>query len=260
MRHTTRAIASIAAVATLATGCATTDEITEPNETAITDPSADTAPSEDADKGANEGADGSAPVETVTEEVVADDPAEPPADGNGNEQAPGAPGEEAPGGGEECGALPTDPREQYPSGTAPGRMPGLGDETGEDSYWIEDIENNYDPCMPLSWIVFRGSLGHVDRPAGTASSMTDGIAFYINGTPVKGMQLFTAVEDVTRNADDSVNFAWGELGETTAAGITDHYSVTLRIENGELTAVDGDVDQFYGKWNDPRKQYQLGHG
>ena len=249
MRHTTRAIASIAAVAALATGCATTGEIKDPNETAVAEPSASANP--------DEGADGTAPVETVTEEVVAGDPTEPPAGGNGNEQAPGAlEGAD----GEECSALPTDPREQYPSGTAPGRMPAVGDATGEDSYWIEDIENNYDPCAHLSWIVFRGSLGRVDGPAGTGASITDGIAFYIDGTPVKNMKLFTAIEDVSRNADDSVNFAWGELGETTAAGITDHYMATLRIENGGITAVAGDVDKFNENWNYPGSEYQLGHG
>lgn len=80
MRHTTRAITSIAAVAALATGCATTDEINEPNDTAVAEPSASANPGD----GAEEGADGTAPVETVTEEVVADDSAEPPAGDNGN--------------------------------------------------------------------------------------------------------------------------------------------------------------------------------
>lgn len=58
MRQTTRAIASIAAVAALATGCATTDEINEPNETAVAEPSAGANP--------DEGSDGSGPVEIVT--------------------------------------------------------------------------------------------------------------------------------------------------------------------------------------------------
>lgn len=257
MRHTTRAIASIAAVAALATGCATTDEIKDPNETAVAEPPAEANPDEDAEGGAEEGSDGSGPVETVTEDIVAEDPAGDSTDG---EQAPGAPEGAPPAEGEECQALPTDPHEQYPSGTAPGRMPAVGDATGEDSYWIEDIENNYDPCAHVSWIVFRGSLGRADAPAGTAASITDGIAFYIDGVPVRGMKTFTAVKGVSKNADDSVNFAWGELGETTAAGITDHYTVTLRIENGTVTAVGGDVDKFNEWWNRPDNEYELGHG
>ncbi len=139
-------------------------------------------------------------------------------------------------------------------------MPAVGDAAGEDSYWIEDIENSYDPCAHFSWIVFRGSLGRADAPAGTGASITDGIAFYIDGTPVKGMKTFTAVEDVSKNSDDSVNFAWGERGETTAAGVMDHYTATLRIENGTVTAVAGDVDRFNEMWNSPRSEYALGHG
>ena len=57
-----------------------------------------------------------------------------------------------------CADLPKDPRTQYETGTAPGRMPSAD---GSDyNFWIDNIDNHYDPCAPLSWL----SLIHISEP------------------------------------------------------------------------------------------------
>ena len=92
---------------------------------------------------------------------------------------------------EKCASLPKDPREQYPNHEAPGRMPAR--DWDDNNFWIGDIENHYDPCAPISWIIFRGGLGDAERPAHTGASMTDGIAFYVHGEPVDDMTLFLSL-------------------------------------------------------------------
>lgn len=258
MRHTTRAIASIAAVAALATGCATTDDINPPesSETAVPEPPADTQPAQPGEE---------APVETVTEDLAAEDPAGDPS--GDSERAPAAPGGEddtdatAPENGEECIDLPTDPREQYPDGSAPGRMPKAGANPNDTQYWVENVQNHYDPCAPLSWIVFNGGLGRTDATGGTASSITDGIAFYVHGAPEAGMKTFSKVEGVKANDDGTVEFSWGEANGATVEGITDHFTVTLSAANGSVEPVGGDAEAFNKKWRDtPDNEYLLGHG
>ena len=156
----------------------------------------------------------------------------------------------------QCASLPNDPREQYPSGTAPGRMPNVD---GTDyNFWIADIENNYDPCAPVSWIIFRGSLGDLRGPAGTGASITDGIAFYINGEPDGEMRTFTRIESVTLAEPDTVVMSWGERTGATAEGITAHYSVTLEADPGGIQAIGGEKIEFTDRWYSPYGMYMLG--
>lgn len=156
----------------------------------------------------------------------------------------------------ECAALPKDPREQYPTGTAPGRMPNVD---GTDyNYWIADIENHYDPCAPVSWIIFRGSLGDERGPAGTGASITDGIAFYINGKPDGEMRTFTSIENVALASPDTVVMTWGERTGATAEGITAHYSVTLEADPGGIQAIGGEMLEFTDRWYSPYGMYMLG--
>lgn len=155
---------------------------------------------------------------------------------------------------ENCAELPKDPREQYPSNSAPGRMPATD---GSDfNFWIDDVENNYDPCAPVSWIIFRGALGDAEKPAGTGASITDGIAFYVNGKPDGEMRIFTKVENVSAD-DATVTLEWGARTEGTAAGITEHYSVELDTSTGSITPVSGNTAEFNERWNET--QYMLGH-
>ena len=245
MKHTRMTvIAGMTAVAALAAGCASSDE---PDLPAPPPSAASSSPTADAASG-----DGGAVTETVTERATAD--------GNGQEAA-GTGGND--GNGETpkegCAALPNDPREQYPSGSAPGRMPQAGDNPDDYQYWIEDVENAYDPCAAICWIIFRGSLGDSKGPAGTGASIADGIAFYVHGKPITQMKLFDAMEEVHRIDEENLSFSWGERGETTAAGITDHYTVTLKAKDGTLVPVDGDTEKFLERWNLPEK-YVLGHG
>ncbi|MDK8692868.1 hypothetical protein [Corynebacterium sp. MSK158] len=155
----------------------------------------------------------------------------------------------------ECTELPNDPRKVYASGTAPGRMPA--DDGSDFNYWIADIENSYDPCATISWIIFRGSMGDLDGPAGTGASIADGIAFYVNGAPAKDMSVFDKVESITPVSDNEVDFTWGERSRSTAEGITAHHTVRLRAQGDSLEAVSGEVEEFNKMWVD-LPSYQLG--
>lgn len=145
-----------------------------------------------------------------------------------------------------CAQLPNDPREAYPSNSTPGRMPA--DDGSDSNYWIEDIDNAYDPCKRLSWIIFRGSLGDKERPAGTGASITDGVAFYVDGKPIKEMKAFDRVDSITPLGDDSAIFDWSERGNYTAEGLVNHYSAELRVTDGGIAAVSGDVEKFHDRW------------
>lgn len=155
----------------------------------------------------------------------------------------------------ECASLPKDPRQVYASGTAPGRMPGVGSDM---NFWIDDIDNAYDPCAPLSWIIFRGANGDLRGPAGTGASIGDGLALYVHGAPANEMVEFEKVESVTPLPDGAVELTWGERSQGTAAGITAHHSVRIEASGKGVRAVDGDVDLFNRFWNDPQMQFQLG--
>lgn len=154
-----------------------------------------------------------------------------------------------------CDTPPNDPREAYPAGSAPGRMPA--DDGSDFNYWIEDIDNAYDPCAPLSWIVFRGSLGDEHRPAGTGASIADGLALYVNGAPAQDMAAVDKIESVTLTPDGGVDLAWGERTGATAEGITAHYTVHLRNDGGAVVPVSGNIDEFNRWWNYP-VHYLLG--
>ncbi|GAB3087710.1 hypothetical protein [Corynebacterium aquatimens] len=155
-----------------------------------------------------------------------------------------------------CAELRNDPRDAFPSNSQPGRMPAV--DYLDYNFWISDIDNQYDPCDPLSWVVFRGGLGDVEKPAHTAASITDGIAFYVNGVPDGEMRLFTSIERVETDGDGTATFSWGERTGSTAEGITAHYSVSLKASGGSIKAIDGDIAEFNERWNDPQNEYQLG--
>ena len=148
-----------------------------------------------------------------------------------------------------CAQLPKDPREAYPSGSAPGRMPA--DDDSDYNYWIEDIDNAYDPCAPLSWIVFHGSLGDEHDRAGTAASVADGLALYINGEPAGEMKLFGRIDNITPLDGGGAAIEWSERGQYTADGYVNHYSAELRATDGTVTAVAGDAAKFHESWDYP---------
>lgn len=163
--------------------------------------------------------------------------------------------EDGPNRREKCASLPKDPREQYPSGTAPGRMPATD---GSDyQYWIDDIENRYDPCAELSYIIFHGSNGDLRGPAETAASINDALAFYINGEPVKDAQPFGKVNSITVDGDTAV-IDWSERGDYTAQGWVRHYSANLEVQGGDVRATGGDVAEFNERWTQDLG-YMLGH-
>ena len=187
------------------------------------------------------------PTVTVTQTTVVEEPAAPESAAPSAQQAQDNP--------ETCAQLPKDPREAYPSGTAPGRMPA--DDGSDYNYWIEDIDNAYDPCAPLSWIVFRGSLGDEHSHAGTAASIADGLALYINGEPAKEAKLFGRIDNITPLENGGATFEWSERGQYPADGYVNHYSAELRVIDGAVTAVAGDTAKFHEWWDYP-VSYLLG--
>lgn len=181
--------------------------------------------------------------EMVTEVVTKEAPAEE------------KPKKDAPKKKEKCASLPKDPREQYPDGSAPGRMPNT---TGSDTqYWIADIENYYDPCAPVSWIIFHGGRGGMEGPANTGASISSGIAFYINGEPDGEMRTFRGINDVTLEGD-TINFEWSERQQDLMGSVKLHNRVTLGYSTGSIEAVGGDIDAFNQYWHG-RDEYMLGH-
>ena len=155
----------------------------------------------------------------------------------------------------ECAELPNDPRTVYASGTAPGRMPA--DDGSDFNFWIGDIENSYDPCATISWIIFRGSMGDVEGPAGTGASIADGLALYVNGLPAKDMSVFDKVESITQVSDNQVDFTWGERSRSTAEGITAHHTVRLQAQGDTIEPISGEVEEFNKMWVN-HHSYQLG--
>ena len=154
-----------------------------------------------------------------------------------------------------CTELPNDPRTVYASGTAPGRMPA--DDGSDFNYWIADIDNSYDPCATISWIIFRGSMGDVEGPTGTGASIADGLALYVNGAPAKDMSVFDRVESVTPVSDNQVDFTWGERSRSTAEGITAHHTVRLQAQGDTVEPISGEVEEF-NKMRADLPSYQLG--
>ena len=190
---------------------------------------------------------GGAGAETVTQEpteekTVTETVSQPPAD---KTDPPAAAAPE----GDNCAHLPSDPRQQYATGTAPGRMPA--DDGSDTNYWIEDIDNQYDPCAPLSWITFKGSLGGENGPQGLAGSVADGLALYVNGEPVSEAKLFGQIDQITPLENGGATVAWSERGRFTADGFVNHYSADIRPANGGIEAISGDTEKFYEHWHYP---------
>lgn len=177
-----------------------------------------------------------------TEKTVTEAAAQQPA---GEAAAPPAAAPE----GDNCASLPTDPRQQYATGTAPGRMPA--DNGSDNNYWIEDIDNQYDPCAELSWITFKGSLGNAQRPQGTAASIVDGLALYVNGEPARQVKLFGRIDQVTPLENGGAKVEWSERGQYTADGFINHYSADIRAAQGGVEAYAGDTEKFNDSWNYP---------
>ena len=238
----TRTLAAPALIATalLSVGCSNADEPANNAETANTVESDDTA-----------GADDTVNTVTVTENADADNDS----DAAGGTDA--AVTEPARNGEGDCASLPNDPHEMYPSGTAPGRLPATN--RPDFNLWINDIDNAYDPCAEISWIIFRGELGDDQKQGGTASSITDGLALYVNGQPDGDVRPFTQIESLSRGDDGTITLNWGELGGATVEGITEHYSVTLKAEGGHIVPVDGNVEEFNRSWTNGKYQFMLGH-
>ena len=153
--------------------------------------------------------------------------------------------EEAPE--ETCADLSKDPRDSFPSGSAPGRMPA--DDGSDNNYWIEDIDNQYDPCAELSWIIFKGSLGDENGPQGLAGSIADGLALYRDGEPISEMKLFGRIDKVAPLENGAAVIEWSERGQFTADGFVNHYSVDLRLTDDGFEAFAGDTKKFYERWD-----------
>lgn len=225
-------LAAVAAVAVLTAGCSS-ENLAEPES----QPAMSTVSAPSADNGADD--------DVVTETVTNEAPAE-----KTKSQKPKKKDKK-------CASLPKDPRDQYEDGSAPGRMPQVGDNPYDTHYWIENIDNFYDPCAPVSWIIFYGGRGNIDGPANTGASVSQGIAFYINGEPDGEMRTFRRIDNVSLDGD-TISFDWHERQQDLMGSVKLENSVTLAYDNGHIEAVDGDVDAFNQYWYG-QDQYMLGH-
>ena len=225
-------LAAVAAVAVLTAGCSS-ENLAEPES----QPAMSTVSAPSADNGADD--------DVVTETVTNEAPAE-----KTKSQKPKKKDKK-------CASLPKDPRDQYEDGSAPGRMPQVGDNPYDTHYWIENIDNLYDPCAPVSWIIFYGGRGGIDGPANTGASVSQGIAFYINGEPDGEMRTFRQINNVSLDGD-TISFDWHERQQDLMGSVKLENSVTLAYDNGHIEAVDGDVDAFNQYWHG-QDQYMLGH-
>lgn len=159
---------------------------------------------------------------------------------------------------EDCASLPNDPRELYPSGE--GELGKMESKLGGGNYfWITGIDNNYDPCAPISWISFTGARGDQSGPAMTGASLTDGLALYLGGKPAGEMGSIDRIESIKRISPTELELSWGELRNGTAAGVTDHFTVTLRNQNGRLEVDGADRSAFYDEWSSDNARFKLGH-
>ena len=150
---------------------------------------------------------------------------------------------------EKCADLPKDPHDSFPSGSAPGRMPA--DDGSDYNYWIQDIDNQYDPCAELSWIIFKGSLGDENGPQGLAGSIADGLALYRDGEPISEMKLFGRIDNVAPLENGAAVIEWTERGTYTAEGWVNHHSVDLRLTDDGIEAFAGDTGDFNERWDYP---------
>ena len=239
--HRTPLLAAVAAVATLAAGCSSVGSDDQTTNTA--------APPSPVEAGADDVVTEAVSYEAAQKKSSFDSSqfgflGKPHSSGESDNQTGS------------CAALPNDPREQYPDDTAPGRMP-IVDPASDFNYWISDIENHYDPCARVSFILFHGKTGTAERPSMRQGTREDGVAFYINGAPDGEMRWFGVIEDIHVNGD-TIYLSWGERTGINADGPVLHRSVTLNTASGSIEAVSGDVDSFNSFWDNPSYQYMLG--
>lgn len=192
--------------------------------------------------------------QTESSEVQPAEPSSAPTDATVNETTSKPPAQKPKN--PDCAQLPNDPRKVFPTGTAPGRMPAVNN--GDYNFWISDIENYYDPCAPVSWIIFHGQLGDFNGPAGTAASVTDGLAIYLNGKPDGEMRIFGRIDNVSASPDNSISLSWSERTRSTAEGYTANYLIELDTSGGTVTPEYGNGTEFKQRWDDPAGAYMLG--
>lgn len=123
------------------------------------------------------------------------------------------------------------------------------DDGSDNNYWIDDIDNQYDPCAELSWIIFKGSLGNKHRRQGTAASVADGLALYRNGEPISEVKLFGRIDRIAPLENGGAVIEWSERGTYTADGWVNHHSVDLRLTDDGFEAFAGDTKKFYERWD-----------
>ena len=110
-------------------------------------------------------------------------------------------------------------------------------------FFIEDIDNQFDPCAELSWALLGGGLGDIQGPAGTGSSIAQSIVFFHEDQmitdPAPGV--LGDVMGIERVSDSEVLVTIGIPGATTAKGIVGTRDVPVSWTDGQLDLADLEV-------------------
>lgn len=111
----------------------------------------------------------------------------------------------------------------------------------------DNMRNNFDPCLPLSWAVLHGSNGDAERgPAGTGSSIADVVVFFHYDELITdpAPSEIRSIEDVTRLGDTTVQVIHGHAGRSTAEGVTEIYVVDHAWRDGRLVTEGPDAARY----------------
>lgn len=180
---------------------------------------------------------------TVVETVTAQPGAEVPASENGGGDA--APGTASAGG--DCADADLDLTETSLGMAFAQEMMA----TDTRDFWFHNrvSDNQFDPCLPLSWITLHGALGDSGGPAGTGSSVGDAVVFFhfdeVITDPLP--PVVESVESTRRIDDGTIEIVYGWQGGTTAGGVTETLTVEHTFAGGEFTTNGPDGADFVAK-------------
>lgn len=104
-------------------------------------------------------------------------------------------------------------------------------------FHFEVVDNQFDPCQRLSWVILEGENSDVNgNSGGTGSSTAQAVVFFNYDRMVTDplpLQFHDAA--VTRTADLSAHVEYGYVGGATAGGVTERVPVNYSIDdNGKL--------------------------
>ncbi len=105
------------------------------------------------------------------------------------------------------------------------------------SLYVDNTEDNFDPCAKLSWVELGGSLGTPGNgPAHTGASMVEALVLFHDGEMIAAPApvVSESIESVQRISDRALSVELGHRTGSTAAGITETESVVFEWDGSAL--------------------------